>query len=146
MPSELIREVVTSDYREYLEAEYPDFVERLEDIEQFALYAESYDNLTKFLDEVSLTGEYGALREGGGYQEERIVLSTIHQAKGLEWKGVFVMHLAEGKFPNPKALDEKKGIEEERRLFYVATTRAKKHLYYTYPLTSGHDSLMINQH
>jgi DNA helicase II / ATP-dependent DNA helicase PcrA len=145
MPSELIREVVTSDYREYLEAEYPDFVERLEDIEQFALYAESYDNLTKFLDEVSLTGEYGALREGGGYQEERIVLSTIHQAKGLEWKGVFVMHLAEGKFPNPKALDEKKGIEEERRLFYVATTRAKKHLYYTYPLTSGHDSLMINQ-
>ncbi len=144
-PSELIRAVVTSDYRDYLEAEYPDFAERLEDIEQFALYAEGYDNLTKFLDEVSLTGEYGAIRESGGYEEERVVLSTIHQAKGLEWNSVFVMHLADGKFPNPRALDERKGIEEERRLFYVATTRAKKQLYYTYPITSGYDSLMINQ-
>ena len=126
MPSELIRAVVTSDYRDYLEAEYPDFMDRLEDIEQFALYAEGYDNLTKFLDEVSLTGEYGAVRESGSVEDERIVLSTIHQAKGLEWSAVFVMHLSDGKFPNPKALDETQGLEEERRLFYVATTRAKK--------------------
>ena len=55
------------------------------------------------------------------------------------------MHLSDGKFPNPKALDETQGLEEERRLFYVATTRAKKKLYYTYPITSGYDALMINQ-
>ncbi len=144
-PSDLIRAVAGSDYREYLEAEYPDFMDRLDDIEQFALYAEGYESLTTFLDEVSLTGEYGAIKDDGGYQEDRVVLSTIHQAKGLEWNSVFVMHLADGKFPNTKSLSEAQGVEEERRLFYVATTRAKQNLYYTYPITSGHDSLMINQ-
>jgi DNA helicase II / ATP-dependent DNA helicase PcrA len=62
------------------------------------------------------------------------VLSTIHQAKGLEWKVVFVIWCAEGRFPNPRAVDEG-AVEEERRLFYVASTRAMDHLYLCYPLT-----------
>jgi len=145
-PSELIRAVTAGDYRDYLEAEYPDFMDRLEDLEQFALFAEGYASLQTFLDEVSLTGEYGALREEGGVEEdERMVLSTIHQAKGLEWDAVFVMHLVDGKFPIGAALDEDGGLEEERRLFYVATTRARKELFFTYPITSGYDTLMLSQ-
>lgn len=146
LPSELIRAVTSGDYRDYLEAEYPDFMDRLEDLEQFALFAEGYNSLQTFLDEVSLTSDYGASRQQGGHEdEERIVLSTIHQAKGLEWDAVFVMHLVDGKFPNSRALDEKDGLEEERRLFYVATTRARKQLFFTYPLTAGYDSLMLSQ-
>lgn len=145
-PSEIIRTVIIGDYRDYLEAEYPDFMDRLEDLEQFALFAEGYESLQVFLDEVSLTGEYGAIREeSGGYDEEKMVLSTIHQAKGLEWDAVFIMHLIDGKFPIGAALDEAGGVQEERRLFYVATTRARKELYFTYPIASGYDTLAISQ-
>lgn len=145
-PSELIRAVIAGDYRDYLEAEYPDFMDRLDDLEQFALFAEGYTSLQTFLDEVSLTGEYGALREEAGVEdEEKMILSTIHQAKGLEWDAVFVMHLVDGKFPIGAALDEDGGLEEERRLFYVATTRARKELFFTYPITSGYDTLMLSQ-
>ncbi len=85
-----------------------------------------------------------ASREGGASadDEEKIVLSTIHQAKGLEWQAVFVMHLGAGQFPSEKSLRERKGLEEERRLFYVAVTRAKKQLYLTYPLTGGYSMML----
>ena len=151
-PSELIRLVIASEYRAYVEAEYPDFMDRLEDLEQFALFAEQAKDLTTFLDEVSLTDEYsgeegqrGPRGQRGRKEEDRVVLSTIHQAKGLEWDTVFVIHLVDGKFPNPRALEEKGGLEEERRLFYVATTRARKQLFFTYPLVSGYESLLIQQ-
>ncbi len=144
-PADLIRLVLAGDYRDYLEAEYPDFMDRLEDLEQFALFAEQNADLQKFLNDLSLTDDYGAGRSQDAVQEDRIVLSTIHQAKGLEWDSVFVMHLADGKFPNPRALEEHAGLEEERRLFYVATTRARKRLFFTYPLTSGYDTLLLHQ-
>lgn len=146
LPADLIRAVTGGDYRDYLEAEYPDFMDRLEDLEQFALFAEGYTNLRTFLDEVSLTSEYGAVREQGGAEDdEKMVLSTIHQAKGLEWDAVFVINLVDGKFPNGRALEERGGLDEERRLFYVATTRARKRLFYTYPITGGYDTLQISQ-
>ncbi len=144
-PSDLIRSVVSSDYRTYLEAEYADFMDRLEDLEQFALFAEQTQDLQSFLNDISLTDDYGAARERGSAPEERVVLSTIHQAKGLEWDTVFLMHVIEGKFPNPRALEEDGGIEEERRLFYVATTRARKRLILTYPLTGGYDTVLLQQ-
>ena len=153
-PGELIRAVIAGDYRDYLEAEYPDFMDRLEDLEQFALFAEGYVSLQTFLDEVSLTAEYGLVRGnevapgfslGEAQREDRLILSTIHQAKGLEWDAVFVMHLVDGKFPIGAALDEDGGLEEERRLFYVATTRARKELFFTYPIVSGYDTLMLSQ-
>ena len=144
-PSKLIRTVIVSEYRQYLEAEYPDFADRLEDLEQFALFAENYKDLTSFLTDVSLTADYGFETEETHGDEERMILSTIHQAKGLEWDAVFIMNLVDGKFPNGRALEEKDGLEEERRLFYVATTRARKYLYYTYPLVTGTDSLLFNQ-
>jgi DNA helicase II / ATP-dependent DNA helicase PcrA len=144
-PAELIRAVVNSSYKTYLETEYPDFMDRLDDLEQFATFADTYEDLFVFLDEVSLTENYGGVREQASQDDERMVLSTIHQAKGLEWDAVFIMHLTDNKFPNPRALEEDGGLEEERRLFYVATTRARKHLFYTYPVVSGYDALGINQ-
>lgn len=145
-PADLIRLVISGDYRSYLEAEYPDFKDRLEDVGQFALFAEGTSDLTKFLSELSLTDAYGIERDGKERDDrERMVLSTIHQAKGLEWDAVFVIQVADGKFPNPRALIEDGGLEEERRLFYVATTRARKRLYYTYPLTSGTEAVFIQQ-
>ena len=146
LPAELIRSVVGGDYRDYLEAEYPDFMDRLDDLEQFALFAEGYKSLRTFLDEVSLSADYGAVREEGEvFHEEKMILSTVHQSKGLEWDVVFVMHLSEGKFPNARSVEDEDGIAEERRLFYVATTRARKRLFYTYPITTGYDTLMIGQ-
>src|SRR5690606_21684001 len=68
---------------------------------------------------------------------ESVCLSSVHQAKGLEWKVVFCIWLADGMFPNKRVLEEddtdESGLEEERRLFYVAVTRAKDELYLTYP-------------
>ncbi|OGL94883.1 hypothetical protein A2348_05345 [Candidatus Uhrbacteria bacterium RIFOXYB12_FULL_58_10] len=144
-PADMVRAVITGGYRDYLEAEYPDFMDRLEDLEQFALFAEPYVDVNTFLEEVTLTEDYGAARENGTDDRERLVLSTIHQAKGLEWDAVFVMGLVDGKFPHQRALDEDGGLEEERRLFYVATTRARRHLFLTYPISSGGDTLMFSQ-
>ena len=70
-----------------------------------------------------------------------MVLSTIHQAKGLEWDAVFVINLTDGAFPHPRALGEEGGLEEERRLFYVAATRARRQLFLTYPITSGYETM-----
>lgn len=143
-PAALIRAVATSSYRAYVEREYPNWRERLEDLEQIALFAESYDELSPFLTEIALYEEIAADRETpGGAVEERIVLSTIHQAKGLEWDTVFIIHLCDNAFPNKRAMAEKAGMEEERRLFYVAVTRAKRQLFLTYPLTMGYQSLLF---
>jgi DNA helicase-2/ATP-dependent DNA helicase PcrA len=66
-----------------------------------------------------------------------MILSSVHQAKGLEWRTVFVVWLADGRFPSVQALKDREGEEEERRLFYVACTRAKDELYLTYPLVAA---------
>jgi len=146
-PAGLIRAVIESKYIDYLQNEYPDYRERTQDLEQLALFAEKETDTVKFLAEATLQEQFGTITQrkeaepAGGVPtevgKEKVVLSTIHQAKGLEWEAVFVMHLGAGQFPNEKALREQKGIEEERRLFYVAVTRAKRQLYLSYPLTGG---------
>jgi DNA helicase-2/ATP-dependent DNA helicase PcrA len=146
-PASMIRAVTGSTYREYLEREYPNWRERLEDLEQLALFAENYQEVGPFLNDIALYDDVVAGRESKStspQDEERMVLSTIHQAKGLEWDTVFILHLAEGSFPSRRALAED-GMEEERRLFYVAVTRARKHLFLTYPMTTGYDTLQFNQ-
>jgi DNA helicase-2/ATP-dependent DNA helicase PcrA len=70
----------------------------------------------------------------GGDGDERLTLSSIHQAKGLEWRVVFLIWAADGRFPSARSLRDAEGEEEERRLFYVALTRAKDELYVCYPL------------
>jgi DNA helicase-2/ATP-dependent DNA helicase PcrA len=70
----------------------------------------------------------------GGDEDELLTLSSVHQAKGLEWRAVFILWAADGKFPSPRSLRDTEGEEEERRLWYVALTRARDQLYITYPL------------
>jgi DNA helicase-2/ATP-dependent DNA helicase PcrA len=137
MPSMLIRGFASSrDYKTYLEHEFPNAQDRLDDLEQFANFAEQFQDLTTFLEAVTLTEEY-AMREESAW-EDRLILSTIHQAKGLEWDAVFIMRLNEGAFPHKRvSTEEEGGMEEERRLFYVAITRARKRLFLTYPLMAG---------
>jgi DNA helicase-2/ATP-dependent DNA helicase PcrA len=132
--SDMISSVLKNGYMEYLKFTYPNHANRLEDINQLMSFATEYDSLVNFLSELSLmSGVSGEEVVEGAEENEKIVLSTIHQAKGLEWRVVFVIWCAEGRFPNPKAVEEGE-TEEERRLFYVAATRAMDQLYLCYPL------------
>ncbi len=142
-PAQLIRAVMNSGYATYLEAEYPDYRERLEDIEQLAVFGERQPDLQRFLADASLQESFSTpVGKKAAEDEEQVVLSTIHQAKGLEWTAVFIIHLINGQFPNERALREANGVEEERRLFYVAVTRAKTYLHLSYPLIGGFDTMM----
>jgi len=87
------------------------------------------------MEELSLYSEVTGQDVAAGEEDERemLVLSTVHQAKGLEWNVVFVIGLADGLFPSFRSTNSEEGVEEERRLFYVACTRAKDELYLTYP-------------
>lgn len=144
-PTDLIDAVINSKYAEYLESEYPDYRERLQDIEQLARFAERQSGLQQFLADATLQESYTARQanhSGNNGDEEKLILSTIHQAKGLEWRAVFIMNVAAGQFPSDRSLRETKGLEEERRLFYVAITRAKKYLYLSYPLVGSFSSTL----
>jgi DNA helicase II / ATP-dependent DNA helicase PcrA len=138
-------------YKEYLEAEYPNYRDRLDDIEQFSVFAEQYDEIGPFLDAVTLTGDFGVKlmdteqQSSNTGDEDKLVLSTIHQAKGLEWDDVFIINLAEGAFPHQRSYGSDAEMSEERRLFYVAATRARKKLFFTYPITSGYEKVEIRQ-
>jgi DNA helicase-2/ATP-dependent DNA helicase PcrA len=134
-PADAIREVVDSVYRDFARAKFANGDARLDDLEQFAQFASAYPSLPDFLDEVSLYNELsGEDTVAGLPEDERVVLSSIHQAKGLEWRRVAVIGLSEGRFPNYRASATDEGLEEERRLFYVACTRAKDELLLTYPM------------
>jgi len=134
-PQELIELIKSSDYKEFLQSEYTNSKERLHDIEQLGVFAGRYDNLSNFLAEAILQEGYNSKQiQEDKDKKNKIVLSTIHQAKGLEWDIVFVVNLTQGNFPNERASQTSTGLEEERRLFYVAITRARKFLFLTYPL------------
>lgn len=144
-PSDYIRAVAASaDYQAYLENEFPNYQERLDDLEQFAIFAEQFQDFETFLEAVSLTDDFSAVRDQQVPDDtDRIILSTVHQAKGLEWDAVFVMHLAEGSFPHKRAMEDEDQLQEERRLFYVAVTRARKRLFLSYPATKGYEHVEI---
>jgi DNA helicase-2/ATP-dependent DNA helicase PcrA len=111
--------------------------DRLDDLNELINFTTSYRSLNAFLIDIltqfDLKGE--GFKEGQMINEEKpLILTTIHQAKGLEWKVVYVMGLLEGRFPGVRSFGVPEEIEEERRLFYVASTRAKDYLYLTYPV------------
>jgi DNA helicase-2/ATP-dependent DNA helicase PcrA len=112
-------------YTSHLESNYEDSKNRMKDLETLTLMASGYKNIDKFLAEIIMEPPD---IESTGDNQKKVVLSTIHSAKGLEWHTVFVIHLLEGLFPSCYALDDSDKLEEERRLFYVAVTRAKKNL------------------
>jgi len=108
---------------------YDDYPKRSRDIEHLKTIISEYDSLAKLVDDTALEPPETIVVED---DTDRLVLSTVHSAKGLEWDTVFIISLAEGKFPVSQALPGEQW-EEERRLLYVAATRAKKRLYMTYP-------------
>ena len=134
MPSAAIDHVMHHGYEDYLYATYPNAEMRIEDVTQMMKFAQRYDLLETFLSEMTLQGLSEAA-EGADAPEGRVILSTVHQAKGLEWRVVFMIGLNDGKFPSAKSL-KNDDEEEERRLFYVGVTRAKESLYLCYPVTA----------
>ncbi len=121
-------------YREHAERNFSNAEERLEDIRGLAEFAVCYDDVDVFLGDLSLAGSAAAVEiKGVEKEDDRLTLSTVHQAKGLEWRVVFVICLCDGMFPSALSLKDPEGEEEERRLFHVASTRAKEHLYLCRP-------------
>jgi DNA helicase-2/ATP-dependent DNA helicase PcrA len=134
-PADLIHLLLNRGYREDLQERYPDSFSREEDLVQLANFSNRFSSLTDFLAELSLLTNTTESEDSGAAEEkDRVILSSIHQAKGLEWSVVFIIWCAEGMIPLARALNEAGGEEEERRLFYVATTRAKDQLYLCHPL------------
>lgn len=131
-PGELVDLVRNGPYRSHLERTFADDLEnRSGDLEQLANYAAQFEDLDRFLGEISLMSAVSGqdILVGGQKPDEHVTLSSIHQAKGLEWSAVFVLWLSDGHFPSAAAMSEPEGLHEERRLFYVAATRAKDELY-----------------
>ncbi len=123
-------------YTPIAKRKYDDHPKRLEDLEHLAIIARKYRSIESFLTDMALEPPSDSisdiLREDP--DPERLILSTIHSAKGLEWHSVFIIWAAEGYFPTTYAAESDDDIEEELRLMYVAATRAKENLTITYPI------------
>jgi DNA helicase-2/ATP-dependent DNA helicase PcrA len=131
----MIQLVLEAGYEDYLQEEFANYRSRQEDIEQLASFALQFENVEEFLTQLALQTTVEAEASAPARRgQEGILLSTIHQAKGLEFDVVFIIMLCDGLFPAARAIENPEGEEEERRLFYVAVTRARDELYLTYPL------------
>ncbi len=138
-PGPMLPSIVGGVYEDYMRSKFTNFDNRRQDLLQLQKYAEQFDDLEEFLSQLSLlAGQDAVGATRAEPDKESVCLSSVHQAKGLEWRVVFVVWLADGMFPNNRVIDDddddQSGLEEERRLFYVAVTRAKDELYLTYPL------------
>ena len=136
--AKMLRLVMDAGYDDYLKETYANYERRLEELEQLAEFAYQFGSVEEFLTQLALLTNVEA-EDGSAAKadEEKLKLSTIHQAKGLEFDAVFVIMLCDGMFPSTRSMESTEGEEEERRLFYVAVTRAKNELYLTYPLIRG---------
>lgn len=122
-------------YRPILKAKYDDYPRRECDLEHLLTIAKRYRTTTDLLSDIALDPnevELGQTASRSGF----VTLSTVHAAKGLEWDAVFVIWMMDGWFPSSRTHDDVEDLEEERRLLYVATSRAKRHLYFTCPMTT----------
>ncbi len=141
-PSEMITSVVEAIYDDYAKVNFTNYELRREDLSQLAAFARQFKDLNEFLSQLALISNVDAeAAPNQAGDKEAVNLSTVHQAKGLEFHTVFVIWLTDGMFPSSRSMDDRKDLEEERRLFYVAITRAKDELYLTYPhmrLTGGY--------
>ena len=133
-PTEIIMAIVEAIYDDYAKATFANYELRKEDLNQLAGFARQFKDIHEFLTQLALISNVDAepaVNQGG--DTEAVNLSSVHQAKGLEFHSVFVIWLTDGMFPSTRSLDTREAIEEERRLFYVAITRARDELYLTYP-------------
>jgi len=134
MPSEMITSVVEAIYDDYAKANFTNYELRREDLNQLAIFARQFKDVHEFLSQLALISNVDAEAAPGQISDkESVNLSSVHQAKGLEFHTVFVIWLTDGMFPSNRSLDTRAALEEERRLFYVAITRACDELYLAYP-------------
>jgi DNA helicase-2/ATP-dependent DNA helicase PcrA len=133
LPPDKAVERVMEYYKPILEEKFDDFPRREKDLEQLIPMACRYRKLRPFLDDLVLEPPSSAADLGTGKSPEFLTLSTVHSAKGLEWPVVFVIWVMEGYFPPTRASVNEEAVEEERRLMYVAATRAKDRLILCYP-------------
>jgi DNA helicase-2/ATP-dependent DNA helicase PcrA len=139
--AKMINLVLEAGYEDYLKENYDNYRSRVEDLEQLASFARQFSGVQDFLSQLALLTNLEAEEEQPAERdEEQMRLSTIHQAKGLEFDIVFVIMLCDGLFPSERSLESIDGEEEERRLMYVAITRAKNELYLSYPLIRSNPS------
>jgi DNA helicase-2/ATP-dependent DNA helicase PcrA len=133
-PAEMITSVVEAIYDDYAKTNFANYELRKEDLNQLAAFARQFKDANEFLSQLALISNVDAEPAVPQTNEQEAVnLSSVHQAKGLEFHTVFVIWLTDGMFPSSRSLETRDAIEEERRLFYVAITRAKDELYLTYP-------------
>jgi DNA helicase-2/ATP-dependent DNA helicase PcrA len=133
--TEMVARVIAY-YRPLMEARFDDYPRRLKDLDHLESLCARYRTLTEFLSEITLEppqASVGDIAAPDG-EEESLTLSTIHSAKGLEWKAVFILWALDGKLPLSRSAEDEEEMEEERRLLYVAATRAKDLLVMTYPV------------
>ena len=134
--TKMLRLVMDAGYDDYLKETYDNYERRLDEIQQLAEFAFQFGTVDEFLTQLALLTNVEA-EEDPQDDTEKIKLSTIHQAKGLEFEIVFVIMLCDGLFPSSRSTESNEGEEEERRLFYVSITRAKNELFLCYPLIRG---------
>lgn len=129
-------EMVLKYYEPLFVAKYDDFNKRKKDLDMLMNIAEHYKSLESFLGDMALEPPQDSVIDidAEDKEEEYLTLSTIHSAKGLEWHSVFVIHAIDGFFPSSQSFGNLDQLEEERRLMYVAVTRAKENLYLSYPI------------
>jgi DNA helicase-2/ATP-dependent DNA helicase PcrA len=129
-------ERLQSYYDPILKRVYDDWSKREKDLEMFYAITERYEDVQSLLTDLALEPPNESVSEisSTGKETEHLTLSTIHSAKGLEWNTVFIIYALDGRFPSFHAVDDEDEMEEERRLMYVACTRAKEHLFISYPI------------
>ncbi|MBA7506925.1 ATP-dependent DNA helicase PcrA [subsurface metagenome] len=135
-PSEVILNL-TELLEDPLKSKYADWYDRLDDLKQLSIYATDFKTIQQFLEQMSLNvselDSRTTLLGSKKTDEKPLILSTIHRAKGLEWRIVFIPMLSEDYFPSHRVVGDEGALEEERRVFYVAMTRAKDQLFLISP-------------
>ena len=129
-------ELIINYYNPLFYSKYDDFNKRKKDLEILTNIASNYEDTQGFLADMAIEPPQDSVGDINAEDKENefLTLSTIHSAKGLEWHSVFIIHALEGFFPSSQSFDNLDAIEEERRLMYVAATRAKQNLFITYPM------------
>ncbi|MBU4001577.1 MAG: ATP-dependent helicase, partial [Proteobacteria bacterium] len=129
-------EIALNYYMPILKSRFDDWPKRQKDLEQLLVIMERYEDPREFLTDMTLeppNTSSGNSMEISAESGRRLTLSTIHSAKGLEWHTVFVIWVLDGRFPSIHAIENEDALEEERRLLYVAATRARENLFFVYP-------------
>ena len=134
-PTEKVQ-MVYDYYYPLFKDKYDDFNKRKKDLEIFLNISENYHSLDSLLADMAIEPMIDSMIDidATDKEDEYLTLSTIHSAKGLEWHSVFIIHVIDGYFPSARYAEKLETLEEERRLMYVASTRAKQNLFVTYPM------------